>query len=313
MEGSPPGVIDTLQAGFNTVARRAWTLAIPVALDIYLWLGPRLSIAGLARRLVEEMQVPAEVDPAVKEYLGAAREVLEKLGREANLFAFLRQGILGVPGLMESAGPGRASPTMELDSLLALGLAGVLLTLLGLLLGSLYLDLLTGQVGREGPLFSARRWLVLWGRMVLLMAMLLALLTAFAVLQGLSITLAGLVNPFLGVLFTFFWLGAMGLGMVGLFLAMFTVEAAFLNQVGILAALRNSYQVVRRNFWASLWFLMLVRLIGWGMSIIWRRIAGGALGTLMGIAGNAFIGTGLVAAGLIFYRDRYRSSPAREG
>ena len=44
----PPGVIDTLTAGYETINRRLWLLLLPVGLDLLFWLGPKLSIVRLA-------------------------------------------------------------------------------------------------------------------------------------------------------------------------------------------------------------------------------------------------------------------------
>jgi len=43
----PPGVIGALKAGFDAVSNHIGLILLPVALDIFLWLGPRLSIGGL--------------------------------------------------------------------------------------------------------------------------------------------------------------------------------------------------------------------------------------------------------------------------
>ena len=310
------GVIDSLQVGFNTVARRIWLLVVPVALDIYFWLGPRLSIAGLVHRIAQGLAIPAEADPMVTDYLKGVQESLEGIGEDFNLFFLLKQEILGMPSLMsgqagKEATAGWANPVIDLDSALVVGLAMVLISLLGLLLGCFYLDLLAGQVRREDPAFSARRLFSFWGLMILLGLIVLAALTVFALTQGVTIAVASVISSVLGALLTVFWLGVMLLGTVGLFFAIFTVDAVVINQVGVLTGVRNSYEVVRRNLWASLGFFLLVNLIGWGMPIVWRRISVNALSTLLGIAGNAFIGPDLVTASLIFYRDRYELWQAR--
>ena len=43
----PPGVIGSLKAGFDAVANHIGLILLPVALDLFLWLGPRLSVGGL--------------------------------------------------------------------------------------------------------------------------------------------------------------------------------------------------------------------------------------------------------------------------
>src|SRR6185436_1516824 len=40
----PPGVIASLQAGFNIVSSRIALIILPLLLNVGLWLGPRLSV-----------------------------------------------------------------------------------------------------------------------------------------------------------------------------------------------------------------------------------------------------------------------------
>ena len=39
-----PGIIDTLSAGFQTVNRHLYLLLVPILLDLFYWLGPRLTV-----------------------------------------------------------------------------------------------------------------------------------------------------------------------------------------------------------------------------------------------------------------------------
>src|SRR5215211_467087 len=41
----PPGVIGSLKAGFDVVAGHVFLILIPLLLDLFLWLGPRLSVS----------------------------------------------------------------------------------------------------------------------------------------------------------------------------------------------------------------------------------------------------------------------------
>jgi hypothetical protein len=84
-------VIDALTAGLTTVARRPWLIVVPVAIDLVLWLAPRLSINSLALKFfaVWEALVRAAYTPTQMASMGdmidAVREVtdlpLDKKGR----------------------------------------------------------------------------------------------------------------------------------------------------------------------------------------------------------------------------------------
>src|SRR5574339_472886 len=43
----PPGVMGSLKAGFDAVSTHVGLILLPLVLDIFLWLGPRLSVYGL--------------------------------------------------------------------------------------------------------------------------------------------------------------------------------------------------------------------------------------------------------------------------
>ena len=47
---SQPGLIATLSAGFELTTHHLWLITLPLILDIFYWLGPRLSV----QRIVEE-------------------------------------------------------------------------------------------------------------------------------------------------------------------------------------------------------------------------------------------------------------------
>src|SRR5437867_11896206 len=49
----PPGVVGSLRAGFDTVSSHVILILLPIALDLFLWLGPRLSVDGLISPFVK--------------------------------------------------------------------------------------------------------------------------------------------------------------------------------------------------------------------------------------------------------------------
>jgi hypothetical protein len=55
----PPGVFGSLKAGFDIVSSRVVLILIPLGLDLFLWLGPRLSVYRLLSPFVKNL--PAQV------------------------------------------------------------------------------------------------------------------------------------------------------------------------------------------------------------------------------------------------------------
>jgi len=78
-----------------------------------------------------------------------------------------------------------------------------------------------------------------------------------------------------------------------------------LDDTGILRSVWSSLNIVHRNILSAFGFIILTVVIEMGLLYIWRGLDVNAAGALIGIVGNAYIGTGLVMASFIFYRDRF--------
>jgi hypothetical protein len=93
----------------------------------------------------------------------------------------------------------------------------------------------------------------------------------------------------------------------------FSIPAIFVSGAGPLAAIQRSVGVVRKHLWPSLALILLTWLILAGMGRVWDVLATqvqSPLGVIVGILGNAYIASGLIAAGMVFYTQRTETSPA---
>jgi hypothetical protein len=93
----------------------------------------------------------------------------------------------------------------------------------------------------------------------------------------------------------------------------FAIDAIFVSNAGPLAAIQRSVGVVRRNLRPSLALIILTWLILAGMAQVWDILANSLqspYGVAAGILGNAYIASGLIAAGMIFYTQRTDPSAA---
>jgi len=300
-------LIETLSAGYNAVLSRIWLIVLPVGLDVYLWVGPRLSIQPLTRLFLSlwpaTEQVPAEIQPL----LAFNRQLLEKMGQETNLFSLLSSSLLGVPSYLASglpAGVSGSPVTWGEDGSTLVTLTVIpLLIAASLLLGSLYLGAIA-QITREGTITFGqlihRVWRY-WGMLLLFGA----LLTMILLMLGLPvIMISGLLARISPAAAQFVLLGAGGLVLWMLFHLFFVPHAIVVSESGLLRAVWNSLIVVGRNFWSALALIILMNLIKAGFMVVWDRVSVNAPLIAVSIAGNAFIGTGLIAASLIFYRER---------
>ena len=292
-------IIDTLSEGFRTVTKRLWIVAVPVALDVFLWLGPKLSVAPVIRDALAMLQdtmrmaTPASVaDTGMAEAFQVMSEELEATIGQANLLALLAWSRLGMPSI---AGLRPLNP--QVDRIIEitgygqmLGLQALIL-LVGLFLACTFLAMLGQEVRGEGVKIDRlvqsvpRYWLRLLAIIVPLGFGLMFAVSASLVLGPLAFILLAVALWMLLYLF-------------------FVPQAVTMAEESPLRALWFSFLVVRTNFWSALGLILLTNLIGSGLSLVWRTVMQVPSGMLVAILGNAYIGSGLTAAAFIYYRDR---------
>ena len=325
-------IIHSLSSGFDTITKRIWLIFIPVLLDLYLWIGPRLSIYPLVKRALPLVASSPSASPEEQLVLAEIVELLKQASQRFNAFSFLIIRKLDMPSLIspnpwletlgitlnisslvtfqapEASFLSRPLPVIEVRSEFVLLGLYILLSLVGMLIGCSYLGLIAQEV-RDTQVNVARvlRRVWIWWVRVTLIALLLfvgflllgvPLLVLVALVSVLSRNLAQLIGNFL--IISSLWVG------IWLYIYLFFfVNALIFNDTGILRALWDSFNVVRRNFWSTVGLMLLIGLIGAGFSIIWRMLSTNSWGTLLAIVGNAYIGSGLAAASLTFYRDKY--------
>jgi len=161
-----------------------------------------------------------------------------------------------------------------------------------------------------GPIGAGRRA----PRVAVRVIGLLAALFGVGLLLGLPVLVlvgfTALVAPELALLGGAFVV--LGVFLVEIYL-FFAVDAICVSNVGPLVAVQRSVGVVRRHLWPTVSLMVLTWLVLAGMGRVWD-LAATALrppfGVLLGILGNAYIGSGLIAAGMIFYNERAGLRPA---
>lgn len=289
-------LIDTLSAGYRVLHRRLWVLAIPAAVSAYLWLGAPVALGPvgveLRRALIDASQSLGGEQTAGEQW---ARQLL--IGDVRPTLAWLNfVPVFAVP-------KGAPAGAIELGGPAQVALVAALINLLALLLSSLYLTVLAeavrGEIGR--PLASVRRA----GRVALdIVRYLLALAGVGLILALPFLAISAIVIvalPASTLLIVLIWY-------VALFWAYvytgFAPEAISVSRSGPLRAIYNSVHIVRRDLSGTLGLLLLSFVIVNGLGLIWRQIAVSPTGLALAILGSAYVGSGLAAARLVFYRDR---------
>jgi hypothetical protein len=234
-------------------------------------------------------------------------EVWESL-KQVNVFGLLAWQMPSLIHLGPNVRTGLPQATLTIPSIERLLIAAGGLMLVGLVLTSAYNGAIAQYV--RGEKFDQQTYFdrlgVNWLRLIGFYALVLVGVLAIGVPVMLLSALVSLVLPPLGTaLMLVFW---SALIWVMVFLFFFVMGAIFVSDLSPLQAARSSVEVVQRNFWSSLGFILLTYLIGAGTVLMWGAVRETPALFAIAVAGNAFIWSGLTAAAMIFYRDRAKGS-----
>jgi hypothetical protein len=322
--GPPRGVIGCLTAGFEAVGRNLLVVTLPVALDLFLWLGPRVSVGPLVQSFAGLLRVQSPADADAVNQVAQATELLEQFGTQFNLVSVV-SGIpmLQIPSLLARRASGGGSPlgdprVFSLSSLLALIPWWGVLVMVGLVLGFLYLNEIAHQVKmsavgstgdraeareegniREGS--SARTGPWKFFRFGLFSLGLLLTGSVVVPLWLFIVALGTVIAQPLGILI---WVAGVGfIGYAALHL-IFVVPSLLVGERPLLRAVGESILLTHANLWSVFGLIILALVIYEGLGYAWSLPVNDSWALLVGIVGNAFVATGLTSAAFVFYRDR---------
>jgi hypothetical protein len=300
----PPGIISSLRAGFDAITTHIGLILMPLALDLLLWFGPRMSMNRLMQPFLEEAGGLAATSGLQPADVTAALDMYKSFFQEFNLLVLLRTLPVGVSSLMSGRMPvqsplGLPAPA-QLGSVTQLLGIFVVLTVTGWILGALYFYWVAGLVltrpeGQEAP--SA-------GRAVAQTLLYSLIWTALVWMLGLPallvVYLAFLINNLLGqgVLLL--------LGFISLWLVVplfFSPHGIFVRKQNALASFLGGFQLTRFTLPTSSLFVLVVFIIAVGLNFLWAVPAEDSWMALVGILGHAFITTALLASSFIYYQD----------
>lgn len=310
-----------MSAGYAALNRRLWVLMIPVVMNVLMGGGVRLSFApffSLHHDQVARVAALISRNPEHQRYLVGSLQSADMRQPLAVLHfvPLLPNRVLHQGGLRSE------------HAILVRSLGGVLgsvlvINLAALLASSLFLGGLTGAVtanGEEGasrgspspsPFPSVVAVLVVAIRIVSYVLLLVAgalvaglpalVLSIFIVLKLPLLT----IPVFLGWFVLWFWFSvSTGFG----------IEALLVSGVGPVQALLRSLRLVRHNLLSALGLVVLSMVITSGLGVVWSALAQTPVGLALALVGSAYIGSGLAAARLVFYRERLvRRTPGASG
>ena len=298
----PPGIINSIKAGFDAIAARITAILLPLLLNLFLWLGPRLRMDALYKSLEGDMVTIWQAGRISAEDIQVMLDTYNRMFQSLNLFGLLRTLPIGISSLFTPTQLAFATPLGDSANLQVTGLSlplwMLLLPLVGWVGGALYFRDVAWATQAEKitatPVFRAVVQTVLVSILCNLILMTIAvpvILVIFVAMQ-ISVVLANLVVLFLA-------LGSVWV-IVPLF---FWAHGVFLNRQNVLTSMMSSIQLTRFTLPTSSLFVMTVFLLSYGLNYLWRIPSLDSWMTLIGIFGHSFVTTALLAASFIYYRD----------
>src|SRR6266498_578091 len=166
----PPGVIGSLKAGFDVVSRHVLLILLPFGLDLFLWLGPRLSVnkvLGPLYTIVFEQARLSLTSPDDIQRLVTVQGLFNEMLQRFNLVSLvskLQTFPIGISSLLARSMPADSPMgTQNVVQLSSFGLLGYMLLLIvaGWVIGGLYFRWVSGAVlGEKDAAISPMRAVV---------------------------------------------------------------------------------------------------------------------------------------------------------
>lgn len=319
------GVVPTIADGLSLVLQHPRLMILPLALDLVLWLLLQVSVQPLADGLARVLAESGGEDGAIA--ADRLATVGDQLRASDALGAFLPSIFSGLPldtlfyafvlFLMPRVALGIDREAMYgawENGLLGVWTPGSSWMVAGIMLGLLAVSSfllvafrvpLARVVRRDAsPLSQALRetgvaWIRFLGYLgVLALAgavLLVPLLLASAVFVILGFNLVFVLTMALLVFG----------GMASVY-TLFVLDAMLLHRIGPLQGITMSATVARTYFGQTARFAATSLLLASGALQVWSLIVENIPGIAIALIANAFLGTGLSLASMLFYADRFR-------
>lgn len=297
----PPGIINSIKAGFDTIASHITAILMPLLLNLFMWLGPRLQMSALFEAIRQDvvsnwqsLGMPAE---RIQQTLDFYNSTIPNI----NLFWLLRTIPIGISSLLL---PHSADAT-------PLGSPVIMQVSAFNFLGWLFLLTLAGWIG-GGLYFRSVAWVAIPNQANVIN-------TFSAITQTILISIAcGFILmvigiPLLLILFLVIQLNAVLANLVVLFISLgsmwvivplfFWPHGIFIRNQNFFTSILSSIQLTRFTLPTSSLFVLTVFLLSFGLNFLWNIPPEDSWMTLLGIFGHSFVTTALLAGSFIYYRD----------
>lgn len=297
----PPGIINSIRAGFDVIASHITVILIPLLLNLFLWLGPRLRLdamfASMKNDVISIWKASGVPAADIQNVLNWYEATLPHI----NLFWLVRTLPIGISSLLLPHGnlatPMGAPIVWQVNVFNFPGWL-LMLTFIGWVGGAIYFRSVAWVAIRDQEqtieipnailqtvLISIFFTILIFALGIPVLLFLLMILQRSALLGNLFILFASLASVWV-IVPLFFW-----------------PHGVFIKKQNVLTAIMSSFQLARFTLPTSSLFVLVVFLLANGLNFLWSIPAEDSWMTLVGIFGHAFVTTALLAASFIYYRD----------
>jgi hypothetical protein len=315
----PPGIINSIKAGFDIIATHITAILLPLLLNLFLWLGPRLRMDALFNSVKDDVLSIWKTSGIPAEDIQRAMDLYENTIPRINLFWIFHTIPIGISSLFLPQGVSQTP----------LGDPAILQVSAASLLGWIFLLTLFGWIG-GGMYFRSVAWLAMADKdaqplnasraivqtvLISIFWGILALFIGMPVFFVLAVVLQ--FNAFIANLLVLFLSLASMWVIVPLF---FWPHGVFIKQQNVITSILSSVQMMRFTLPTSSLFVLTVFLLTFGLNFLWSIPPEDSWMTLAGIFGQSFVATALLAGSFVYYRDmniwlqsvieKLRSTPA---
>lgn len=302
----PPSLMKSLTAGFDAISNHLSLIIFAIALDLFLWFGPRMSLVRLFSKYLGSSLSASELgDPEMLKVIQTALE-------EFNLLNLMRTFPIGIPSLMASRStlesPLGRSFNWEVPSLgSALGI-WVVITLVGLGVGTLYFSMVAQAAvsNKVNWRKALSRWPWDCSQILLLSLLWWGLLIGLTIPSSCFLTtvlLSGFGSQQVLLIVALVFGGMLIWLLIPL---VFSPHGVFVNHSIIWTSIKDSVRLTRSTLPTTSLLLLTIVVLSEGLDVLWSLPTETSWLALIGIVGHAFVATSLLAASFIYYQDAHR-------
>ncbi|MHC1739918.1 MAG: hypothetical protein AB9897_02270 [Anaerolineaceae bacterium] len=308
-DSRPPRLIPTLANGFNTVANNIWLIILPVAIDLLLWLGPKLKLETLLLPRLSSLsnQLLQLEGPDLKATIEASQSLWTQFLGQFNLNFMARTFPVGIPSLMAreliTESPFGKALQFQVPTFSDAFIFLAIFLILGFFLGSVYFNSLSRYAIKPAEKLNFKKLMFQYGQNLVMALILLTVILIISVPVLLLLSAFSLIN---GGIADFLLLITMFILLWLIIPLVFAPHGIFVINQKALPSMLLSIRMVRFFLPGTGTFVITAALISEGLNLVWTIPGATSWLTIVSIFGHAFIVTALLTASFIYYREGLR-------